>query len=263
VQALQEKKAFEAACVQRAKAPIDAQCKATAQTPAAASAAGLHGLAGSAAATPASAASAATPPQEFAAAAFMIVLSHTRADRLLVAMLALLGFGTAITLAFGVNAFSLHSMYGNRLIRAYLGATRPERQPHWFTGFDPEDNMPMAAVLPKRPRLFHVVNIALNLAEAAGDRLEWQQRKAAPFTVSPLHCGSASLAFVPTQRYGKPRQRAREDVARTRPAAGMPPGSTAPATRSAQDDSAAPSRSRARPPRPTWATTPRRSSPSR
>ena len=41
----------------------------------------------------------------------------------------------------GINTFSLHSMYGNRLVRAYLGAARDNRTPHLFTGFDPHDNI--------------------------------------------------------------------------------------------------------------------------
>jgi hypothetical protein len=44
-----------------------------------------------------------------------------------------------------VNVFSLHGMYRERLIRAYLGASRSrERQPDVFTGFDPKDNVPLA-----------------------------------------------------------------------------------------------------------------------
>jgi hypothetical protein len=42
-----------------------------------------------------------------------------------------------------VNIFSLHAMYRDRLIRAYLGASRKyqDRKPNWFTGFDPNDNL--------------------------------------------------------------------------------------------------------------------------
>ena len=119
----------------------------------------------------------------------------------------------------GVNAFSLHSMYGNRIVRAYLGGTNASRQPHWFTGFDPKDNLAMASLVhfdkQARPRLFHVVNIALNLARAAGDRLEWQQRKATSFTVSPQRCGSALLGFVPTPNYARSAEKAIKDAAST------------------------------------------------
>jgi hypothetical protein len=47
-----------------------------------------------------------------------------------------------------VNVFSLHGMYRDRLIRAYLGASRPVRKPHPFTGFDPNDNVPMVYLAP-------------------------------------------------------------------------------------------------------------------
>ena len=41
------------------------------------------------------------------------------------------------------NRLSLHAMYRDRLIRAFLGASRNQRSPDAFTGFDPEDNLPM------------------------------------------------------------------------------------------------------------------------
>ena len=53
----------------------------------------------------------------------------------------------------------------------------------------------------KRPRkLFHVLNIALNLA--GGDKLAWQDRKAESFTVSPLHAGSYWLGYRRSLAYG-------------------------------------------------------------
>ncbi|MDT4898062.1 MAG: hypothetical protein QOH25_3139 [Acidobacteriota bacterium] len=39
--------------------------------------------------------------------------------------------------------FSIHSLYGNRLKRAYLGASRKKRRPNWFTDFDPGDDTEM------------------------------------------------------------------------------------------------------------------------
>jgi hypothetical protein len=53
--------------------------------------------------------------------------------------------------------------------------------------------------------LFPVINIALNLVH--GSKLAWQERKAASFTVSPLHCGSYDVGYrrtnaAPDQRYG-------------------------------------------------------------
>ena len=102
-----------------------------------------------------------------------------------------------------INRFSLHALYRNRLIRAYLGATRDMRHPDRFTGFDSDDNVRMHELWPpeiKPRRLFHIVNIALNVVSTK--RLAWQERKAESFTVSPRHCGSAYLGFRPSQEYG-------------------------------------------------------------
>ncbi len=103
------------------------------------------------------------------------------------------------------NRFSLHAMYRNRLIRAYLGASRLHRAPHPFTGFDADDNLRMHELGPKNPsepvtRPMHVVNIALNLV--AGHDLAWQERKAESFTVSPLHCGSRRHGYRDSAEYG-------------------------------------------------------------
>ncbi len=96
-----------------------------------------------------------------------------------------------------VNKFSLHAMYRNRLIRAYLGASNPDRKPHPFTGFDETDNVYMKD-LPKVP--LHVVNTTLNLVERP--RLAWQQRKAESFTITRLHVGNARLGYRTSNEYG-------------------------------------------------------------
>ena len=48
-----------------------------------------------------------------------------------------------------VNKFSMHSLYRNRLIRAYLGASRSTRDPNPFTGFDPQDDIAMHQLRPE------------------------------------------------------------------------------------------------------------------
>jgi hypothetical protein len=101
-----------------------------------------------------------------------------------------------------VNIFSLHAMYRNRLIRAYLGASRlkSERKPHLFTGFAESDDLQMTEISQSRP--FHVINMALNLVH--GKQLAWQERKAESFIVSPLHAGSCELdSFRPVSQYGR------------------------------------------------------------
>jgi hypothetical protein len=49
----------------------------------------------------------------------------------------------------GVNKFSMQALYRNRLIRAYLGASRYNRQPNHFTGFDERDNLQMHQLRPE------------------------------------------------------------------------------------------------------------------
>ena len=103
-----------------------------------------------------------------------------------------------------INRFSLHAAYRDRLIRAYLGASRgSERRPNPFTGFDERDNIQMWSLRGNRP--FHVVNMALNLV--AGKDLAWQDRKAETFTVSPLHAGSFRLGYRDAAEYGRHRDR--------------------------------------------------------
>jgi hypothetical protein len=111
-----------------------------------------------------------------------------------------------------VNKYSLHSMYRARLIRAYLGASRTDRHPNRFTGFDAADNVGMArlrgpncAGQPRR-NLLPVVNCALNLVNGA--ELAWQERKAEPFTVTPLHSGCARLGYRRSEEYGRRDSRA-------------------------------------------------------
>ena len=121
------------------------------------------------------------------------------------------------------NRFSLHAMYRNRLIRAYLGASHPDRRANPFTGFDDGDNLQMHELWPRssgvsggarggtppgppaRPRrLLHVVNMALNLVHGA--RLAWQERKAHTFTVTALHAGSLAVGYRRTRAgVGGPR----------------------------------------------------------
>jgi hypothetical protein len=106
------------------------------------------------------------------------------------------------------NQFSLHAMYRNRLIRAYLGASNSDRHANPFTGFDDNDNIQMHELWPRSSgapagapapprRLLHVVNMALNLVH--GERLAWQERKAHTFTTSALHAGSLVVGYRRTR----------------------------------------------------------------
>lgn len=110
----------------------------------------------------------------------------------------------AASLLIGTNQFSLHSLYGNRLVRAYLGSGRRERSPSGFTGFDPADNIAITAMAgigrPVRP--FHVVNMTLNLTRRDPDQLDWQERKGASFTATPIACGSIVTGYAPSANFG-------------------------------------------------------------
>jgi hypothetical protein len=130
-------------------------------------------------------------------------------------LIALVGVGVLMSGFVHVNKFSLHAMYRNRLVRAFLGASRTNRDPdappshelnldssqprdpNPFTGFDPADNIPMKDLLGKRP--LHIVNITLNLVQ--GRRLAWQERKAESFTVSRLHSGGRCVGYRRSSEY--------------------------------------------------------------
>lgn len=129
------------------------------------------------------------------------------------------------------NNFSLQYLWRNRIIRACLGASRRTgtRRPNPFTGFDTHDNLLMHELRPQpegvpkqdpskgRPeddlpawqrdpqipeprKLMHVLNLALNLT--GGKKLQWQDRRAESFTVSPLHSGSYWLGYRRSFCYG-------------------------------------------------------------
>ena len=97
-------------------------------------------------------------------------------------------FGWAIN----VNEFSLNAFYRNRLVRCYLGASNLSRNPEPTTNFDVQDDLVLADLveverLDGRRPLFPLVGSALNLV--AAKQLDWQDRKAASFCMTPGFCG--------------------------------------------------------------------------
>lgn len=101
-----------------------------------------------------------------------------------------------------VNRFSAQGMYRNRLMRAYLGASNPERKPDPFTGFDPNDNLRLHQLARgETPRPLSVINVTLNLVGGT-DNLAWQQRKAESFSMTPLYCGNFLEGYRRSDRYG-------------------------------------------------------------
>jgi hypothetical protein len=129
-----------------------------------------------------------------------------------------------------VNEFSMHHFYKNRLVRAYLGASRSRlhRRPNAFTGLDMEDDIPLKRFVNDDPSSvadnrsdcrasycgpFPLINTTLNMT--AGDDLAYQERKAQSFVFTPLFCGydfaakqtllsrnlSAQFGFRPTTQF--------------------------------------------------------------
>jgi Patatin-like phospholipase len=102
-----------------------------------------------------------------------------------------------LALRVDINEFSMHLLYRNRLVRCYLGASNPKRDPQRFTGFDPEDDKLLATfstvIDPNHASSYPyagpypIINAALNLTH--GERLAWQERKAESFVFTPRYCG--------------------------------------------------------------------------
>jgi hypothetical protein len=66
----------------------------------------------------------------------------------LLGILAAAAIASLLSTLVGVNRFSMQALYRNRLIRAYLGASRYSRDADEFTGFDPHDNLQMYELQP-------------------------------------------------------------------------------------------------------------------
>lgn len=102
-------------------------------------------------------------------------------------------FGAFMGSVVNVNKFSLHSAYRDRLIRAYLGASRAAERlktANSFTGLDDDDNIQLCEIKNSQ-KPFHVINSTLNLNKTSN--LDWQQRRSEPFTFTPMYCGSSQM----------------------------------------------------------------------
>ena len=93
------------------------------------------------------------PNSVFEGRGHLEVIHYSSIQIVILVFAAFLAIGLGMSLVININNFSLHSMYRNRLIRAYLGASNEKRRPNPFTGFDPGDDIQMHKL---RPELFHV-----------------------------------------------------------------------------------------------------------
>ncbi len=127
--------------------------------------------------------------------------------------LSLVGAAELLSRKIGLNTFSLHNMYANRLVRCYLGATSEDRTPNALTNFDARDDVALTSILPQ-PEVdgvtapFHIFNGALNHNTPAGnlvgvpedyaDEMRYRDRKAESFVFTPRFCGSDSTSYCKT-----------------------------------------------------------------
>ncbi|CAA9253075.1 MAG: hypothetical protein AVDCRST_MAG95-1972 [uncultured Adhaeribacter sp.] len=125
----------------------------------------------------------------------------------------------------GVNEFSMHHFYRNRLARAYLGATRRRTEraqtANPFTNFDKFDDLKLADLISTGPTGYDgpylIINTTLNATQATS--LDRQDRKAESFVFTPLFCGfdisriratgsltkkSYDYGYRPTAKYAYP-----------------------------------------------------------
>ena len=99
----------------------------------------------------------------------------------------------ALSRCIGVNEFSLHHFYRNRLSRAYLGATRRredrDKTVNSFTGFDGNDDLLLTDLRVKNnfSGPYPVINVTLNSTVVSD--LDRQDRKAESFVFTPKYCG--------------------------------------------------------------------------
>ena len=133
------------------------------------------------------------------------------------------GVGFYLSRKLGVNEFSMHNFYRNRLVRAYLGATRPRdervKTSNPFTSLDKSDDLKLSTFTNDNGYYgpYLVMNTALNASEI--DDLSRQDRKAESFIFSPLYCGfdfsrtramssavlkSYDFGMRPTEHYAAP-----------------------------------------------------------
>ena len=110
----------------------------------------------------------------------------------------LLALGLIMSWFVPVNRFSLHGMYRQRLIRTFLGASRRDRHPNAFTGFDAHDDVCVHDLRDVRP--LHVINTTLN--NVAATHVGRHETQSQSFTFTPFHVGNHDLGYRPANEYG-------------------------------------------------------------
>ena len=109
-----------------------------------------------------------------------------------------MAFGLLMSYFVPANRFSLHGMYRERLVRTFLGASRTERAPNPFTGFDGKDDLRIHDLADVRP--LHVMNATLNAVSST--KVGRHERTAESFTFTPFHVGNRETGYRPAAEYG-------------------------------------------------------------
>jgi hypothetical protein len=138
-----------------------------------------------------------TPPHSFFSTYFerldrpglLSILYHSPGRLLLLFILALAIVAFFASRFININKFSLHAAYRDRLIRAYMGASRneQERKPNPFTGLDENDNLQVQQL---RTQLFHEDNMDL---EQMVQELKTRTDNVSQFILSRLSKKAMSL----------------------------------------------------------------------
>ncbi len=131
--------------------------------------------------------------------------SNAAEVRLLLGIFALL-FTSVILIGWTTdpNRLSLHTFYKMRLVRAYIGASNPNRvskDAEDITETMPDDDVPLCKISGGSGRRgpYHLINATLNMT--TGSDLVIAQRAAAPFLFSRHFCGSARTGYRRTEKY--------------------------------------------------------------
>lgn len=126
----------------------------------------------------------------------MFTLFYVGVAAILLAVAAVVGLGWMSD----PNVLSMHSFYKARLVRAYLGASNPDRRGEQVTDAVPGDDVPLRALFNHdQGAPYHLVNTTLNLVASAD--LATAQRSAANFVLSSYYCGSARTGYRRTDEY--------------------------------------------------------------
>jgi hypothetical protein len=125
-------------------------------------------------------------------------LAEALGNRWLPLGLGLAALGLTVSAFVPVNRFSLHGMYQQRLIRTFLGASRRDRDPNAFTGFDQRDDLRVHQLKDVRP--LHVINTTLNAKSST--HMGRKETLAQSFSFTPFYVGNRDLGYRPADQYG-------------------------------------------------------------